>query len=144
MANAHRGEVVLKAGAATYRLCFNIDALCQLEDRLDLSVVQISERMEGGTPRLSLLRALLWAGLQTHHAPIDEKTAGELIGEIGAVELMGHIMLAMNRAFGEDDTAPEAEAGGEAVPADPPPPGRRRARAASRPAGTGPASSTSG
>lgn len=143
MANAHRGEVALQAGEATYRLCFTIDALCQLEDRLDLSIVQISERMQGGTPRLSLMRALLWAGLQTHHAPIDEKTAGELIGEIGAVELMNGVMAAMNRAFGEDDTAPDAAAGG-AAPADPRPPGRRRARAASGPAGTGPASSTSG
>lgn len=134
----------MKVGGVTYRLCFTIDALCQLEDRLDLSVVQISERMQSGAPRLSIMRAILWAGLQTHHAPIDEKAAGELIGEIGAVELMGHIMTAMNRAFGEDDTAPAADAAGEAAPADPPPPGRRRARAASDPAGTGPASSTSG
>lgn len=144
MANAHRGEVALQAGAATYRLCFTIDALCQLEDRLDLSIVEISERMKEGAVRLSMMRALLWAGLQTHHAPIDEKTAGELIGEIGALELMNGVMVAMNRAFGDDDTAPEAAAEGEAPPADPPSPGRRRARPPRAPAGTGPASSTSG
>lgn len=140
MANPHRGEVALICGATTYRLTFTIDALCQLEDRLDLSIVQISERMQQGTPRLSLMRALLWAGLQTHHAPINEVQAGELIGQIGMVNLMGAVLEAMNRAFGEDETAPEDQADPQRAG------GRAKAQspASLAPPGTGPASSTSG
>lgn len=141
MANPHRGEVALQAGEDTYRFCFTIDALCQLEERLDLSIVEISGLLNQGAVRLKVLRAILWAGLQTHHAPIDEKAAGELIGQIGAVPLMGAIVSAMNQAFGADEEAAD-EAG------DPPAAGRRgkpRTGPAKTPAaGTGSASSTSG
>jgi len=125
MGNPLKGEVGFEAGAASFTLVYNIDALCTLEDRLDLSVAEIGERM-GKTMRLGFLRAVFHAGLRAHHPEVTERQAGELISVVGLAETGDLIGKAFTLAF------PEA-AKGAARP--------RRAGAAD---GTGPASTRPG
>jgi hypothetical protein len=85
MANPHRGQVDLKAGEATYRLSFSINALCEIEDATGKSVNELAAEM-GGAPRLSLIRVLLWGALRDHHEEVTLKQAGEIAGEAGMAE----------------------------------------------------------
>jgi hypothetical protein len=132
MANPHRGETTLEIDGVVYRFCFTIDALCALEDGLDLSIVEISDQMRRGVPRLRVIRGLVWAGLMTHHPEVDEQQAGDLIMQATVGALLPAIARALNLAFGSDEAEVDGE-GGDA-PADPPK-ARRRGKAGL--AGTG-------
>ena len=112
MANPHKGEVAFEAGDATYTLRFSIDALCSLEEITGKGIIALSNELSDAD-RLSvtLLRQVLWAGLQEHHKGMDLKAAGELIAAGGGVVAMVGIIA---RAF--EATFPETEAGGAARP----------------------------
>ena len=111
MGNAIKGEVSFEAGGRTYVLVYSIDALCALEERLDISVTEIGQAM-GKTMRLGFLRALFWAGLRERQPEVTEKAAGELIPLIGADALAPLLTEAFAKAF------PTPEGG--APQADPP------------------------
>lgn len=100
MANPHRGEVSFKAGEKDYTLCFTINAVCELEDRLGKSVGEIVSDMG----RISVVRAVLWAGL-LHHHKVSIEQAGEIMHEAGAAATAQAINAAMAMAF------PQPEAG---------------------------------
>lgn len=112
MANPHKGEVAFKAGDATYTLRFSIDALCSLEDITGKGIIALSNELSNAE-RLSvtLLRQVLWAGLQEHHKGLDLKEAGELIAAAGGVVAMVEIIA---RAF--EATFPEKKGDGVAHP----------------------------
>lgn len=122
MANRHRGQASFEADGKTWLVSFSANALCELEDVLDMRVSEIAEAM--GDPkgmRLKTARAVFWAGLQDNHPEVDVKAAGNLMtGRIP--EAMGVVGRAFALAF------PEATAGADV---DPPKPGQD---------GTGPAS----
>lgn len=108
--NKIKGEVSFDTSKGPLTLVYNIDALCTLEDRLDLSVTEIAEKL-GGNLRLGFLRAVLWAGLRERHPGIDEKAAGEFIRELGGVAVGALVGEALAAAF-----APEAASGSENPP----------------------------
>lgn len=129
MANPHRGETEITVDGKAYRLRFSIDALCLLEDKTGKSIMQLVNDLQ--TPEnvsITILRAILWAGLREHHADVDLKAAGEMIPAAGGVlPILAGIGKALELAF------PGAQ--GEAnVTGDPPQPGRQATN------GTGPAS----
>lgn len=99
MANPHRGEVELKAGEKTYTLVFTINAVCELESHLNKSVTEIVGSMD----RITVVRAVLWAGLQHHHKLTLEE-AGDIMHAAGAAATSAAINQAMTLAF----PAPEA------------------------------------
>lgn len=103
MANAIKGEVAFDLAGEPFTLVYSINALCVLEERLNMGVSEIGAKM-GDEPRLGFIRTLFWAGLQDHHPALTETRAGEIIGEITpqrAGELIGEAFL---KAF------PQAEA----------------------------------
>lgn len=114
MANPHRGQVPLVAGAATYALSMSINAMCALEAKLGRPMGAVMTdilAMHGDPARMSLtlLRAVLWAALQDHHA-VDEAGAGDILGEAGLPAALGGVTQAFTLAF------PAKKAGADARP----------------------------
>lgn len=130
MGNPLKGEVSFEVGELTYRLVFNINTLCTLEDHLDASVAEIAQKLSGEV-RLGFLRSVIWAGLQEHHPGLTLKQAGDIIGGIGAGNVGPQITKALASAFGTE--AAEGDP-------DPQPKAARKRRAA----GTGSTSSEPG
>lgn len=106
MANPHKGEVAFEADGATYTLCFSIDALCSLEEATGKGIIAISNELsDADRLSLSMIRNVLWAGLQAHHPKIDLKKAGELIISAGGLPTMiGVISKAFAQAFPEPES----------------------------------------
>ena len=78
MANTAKGHATLKAGDAEFTLAFTLNALCEIEDRLDCPVSKIGERLADVSAKD--MRVILWAGLQEFHSDeiSDESAAGNL------------------------------------------------------------------
>lgn len=135
MANPLKGEAAFTLGegkaAKAYTLAYNIDALVQLEDVLNDDIASIGRKFATGMRRLGFVRAVLWAGLRTHHPELDLKAAGELLAEPEAADIISAKLL---EAFGS--AFPKAE---DADPAARPPEGGRAAEP-----GTGSSSTANG
>lgn len=106
MANPHRGEISLKAGDKAYTICFTINSVCELEDRLGKSVGEIV----GDMGRISVVRAVLWAGL-LHHHKVSLEQAGEIMHEAGAAATAQAINAAMAMAFPQPEAGASAKKG---------------------------------
>lgn len=104
MANPVRGEVAFPRGDETMTLLFDINTLCMLEDKLNISAGEIAE-LAGPGMRLGFLRTLLWAGLHEHHGDLDLKAVGQIIHEAGVEKTAAKVIEALVKAF------PAAEAG---------------------------------
>lgn len=103
--NPHRGEVALQVGDAAYTLCYSVNSLCVLEEKLDKSVSKIIEMLgEGKDIKLGLVRDIVWAGLLDKQKDITTDQVGELISEAGLPLIMQKVGEAMAKAF------PSAEA----------------------------------
>lgn len=105
MANRVIGEASFDLGGKKYTLCFNNDALVQLEDQLDRGIVAITSEVQLWTKeperiRLKWIRALLWAGLRKHHPNMSIEDAGELIEQSDATTVLNAVGDAMQKAFG--------------------------------------------
>lgn len=113
MANPIRGEVGFDVSVPgesgevvkTYTLRFSANAICELEESVDKSIVALLTEMASWVDapekmRMSVVRLMFWAGLRDRHPDVDLKAAGELIlaagGIVRASEL---IMTAVERAF---------------------------------------------
>lgn len=88
MANPHKGEVAFEANGETYKLVFDFNAICELEDALGVSASAIGEAIGD---KLSNLRTVFRIGLSRHHNLSDPET-GDILTDIGgekAGELIG-------------------------------------------------------
>lgn len=104
MANPNRGEVALPVGDREYRLSFSINAICELEEALNMPVSKIADGMnDAGSIRMSMIRTVVWAALQDHHDGVSVKEAGQIASEAGIPAVMEAIGKAFALAF------PEAE-----------------------------------
>lgn len=101
MANPHKSEVAFKVGDTEYTLKFSTNAICELEERLDKGLNTIVSNME----RLTTVRAMLWAGLQSKHDSITLQKAGEIIDQCGMPAATEAIGRALNAAFPRPDEA---------------------------------------
>jgi len=127
MANPLKGEVGFEVEGQAYVLVLDFNALCTLEDALDLGIVEIVTQLQTEV-RGGFLRALFWAGLQEHHSGLNEKAAGRLIGALGYDRALALVLEGFAAAF-----PPKEDAN---APADPRPKAKRN-RGTSPPA-TGP------
>jgi hypothetical protein len=97
-------------------------AMVQVEDRLDLSIMEIGDLLSSGKVRMGHALALFHASLIHQDSAITEARAAELMDELGpgkALELVGK---AFEAAWPQDgDVEREPSQGGAA---DPPKPGR--------------------
>lgn len=116
MANPHRGEVSFDAEGAAYTLRYSANSICELEDLLNRSIVSVSEEMASWSKdslkiRMSLIRAVFWAGLRDRHPEMTIREAGELILSAGGIlKAMEYISEAFSAAF------PSEEGNGAARP----------------------------
>ncbi|MFC0246791.1 GTA-gp10 family protein [Falsochrobactrum ovis] len=111
MANHYRGSVALQVGDQAYTLSFSVNALCELEDLLNLPVAKIAATMNDAEDvRISTVRALVWGALRDHHSEIDLKGAGDIASTAGIPACMEAIGQAFRLAF------PQEEAKGTARP----------------------------
>jgi hypothetical protein len=107
MANINKGEVEFTSGKKVYTLSFSTNAMCDLEDRLGKSIVEIGGLMsDTSNVRITLMRTIFWAGLRDHHEAMTEVEAGRLMDAVGLIEASQMIAKAFAAAF------PEAPANG--------------------------------
>ena len=139
MTNVLKGEFEISVNPAeegeageTLTLVYDWDALCHLEEALDMGLIEILILMNRGF-RLKLVAPLFWAGLRAHHPAVTLEAAKAMIPRCGgAFDLYRKMGEGIERAFPTPSAA-------EAAPADPP---KRRAKA--RTAGSPRAASGSG
>lgn len=83
MANSLKGEVAFEALGATHMLCFDFNALVELEDALEGADPAELARVTKG--KMRTLRTVFWAGLRpTNGLRLTQDQAGDLISDIGA------------------------------------------------------------
>ena len=100
MANPHRGQVALHVGDQTFMLSFSVNAICALEDALDLPIAKIIERLEDPeNVRMSLVRQVIWSAMQDHHPDVDLMEAGRIASEAGALTALEKASAAIGLAF---------------------------------------------
>jgi hypothetical protein len=95
-----KGDVVFEVEGVQYRMVLDFNALCDVETVLGEGV-----KMTGPTAT----RAVIWAGLQRHHAGLTLTTAGDLIGAMGmprAAALVSEAMTASGMIGGEESADP--------------------------------------
>jgi Phage tail tube protein, GTA-gp10 len=121
MANPHKGEVEFSVEGKTYKLCFSVNALCELEavagEPAGAVFGQLSDLSKA---RYSTWRALFWAALRDHHADVTLTDAGRLMTALGMTQVVPLVHGAVTLAF------PQTEA-----------PSPLADQVASQPAGTG-------
>jgi len=116
VANIHRGEVAFEAAGKVWSVRFGINEICDLEEETGRSVVELGAEMSNpATMRVTMLRAMVWAGLRGAHPEVSIKQAGELITEAGTETVIGLVGRAFQAAFpGAEEGA--AGAGDDARP----------------------------
>jgi hypothetical protein len=152
MANPHMGEVAVEIGGTPYTLVFNVNAICEIEDLLGRTWIDIARELQTWAPKtaangkpaqeteaetldrasrvdMRLIRALFWGALREHHDEVTLKQAGALMDGV-----QGGALDVLNKLF--ERIGSDSDKG--AVSPNPPPPGRKK------PPSTGPASSAAG
>lgn len=94
MANPHKGEATLTAGERSFTLVYTINSICELEDALNKGINEIVTDMA----RMSVMRAMLWAGLMDKHA-MSLKEAGDVMHEAGLKAVTVAVNSALANAF---------------------------------------------
>lgn len=111
MANPIKGEVSFEAGDGRYKLSYSTNALCELEEELDMNVNEISVIMrDPANFRMRMVRSVFWAGLLDHQPDMDIKAAGQVLTHIRPAEALDLIGRAFALAF------PDVETGGAVRP----------------------------
>lgn len=104
MANKDRGEISLKVDGKTYTLCFDVNALCEVEDLLGRGIPHIMADMQSAeTMRFGTVRGLLWGALQRHHPEMTVKMAGEMVSAVKLDKAMAAIGDALNASNPDED-----------------------------------------
>jgi hypothetical protein len=82
LANKNKGEVSFEVNEKSYTMRFSANALCELEDVLNMGVNDVAEQMaKPKNLRIKTVRGIFWAGLRDYHPEITITQAGELIGK---------------------------------------------------------------
>jgi hypothetical protein len=106
MANPHKGEVAFTAGDHSYVLHFSAEAICQLEDKLDLSINEIGKLMQDTAKfRMSVLRDVFWAGLLDKQSGIDIDATRAILSQLKPAQATALVAEAFTLAFAEDEPA---------------------------------------
>lgn len=130
MANPHKGEYRLSIEDKDYVLRYSADTICDLEEQLDMTLSEMSDRMQKPeSMRMSMVRAMFCAGLSDRHADLDDPARRTLFKALSPVDAVRHVASAFMLAFGIEPSAEGA--------ANPPSPGEAQN-------GTGPASTATG
>jgi hypothetical protein len=105
MANKFRGEVKLTAGEKEFTLVYDCNAVCALEQALNLSMTEFAQRTAAGRLGFTGARALLWAGMLQKHASTTLAKCGDIVDEVGIKQITETCWDGLKHVF------PELEAG---------------------------------
>ncbi len=129
MANRHRGEVEVTLGGRRYAMRPTFAALCEIEDRTGLGLVELARRFWDGRFGVRELATVLWAGIRAadDDAP-DFEAVGRLVAEQGFQSLAGPVAAFLAGVIGGEDgaasePAPKKKAKTTPPPSAPPSPG---------------------
>lgn len=118
MANPYRGEVEWKVGGKTYTVCFDTNAVCNIEAELGKSIIEISnELMDPERRRVSTMRAVFLGAMRRNHKDLTLEEVGDLMSAHGLAKSVEVLSKAIEAGF------QQPEAGQE--PSKNPPKGRR-------------------
>lgn len=111
MGNKVKGQVTRTIGGRAYIFELSANALCELEDLLDMAVTKFAARAAAEDLGMRELRALFWAALIEHQEQITLKEAGRLMSQVGD-------MAAQSEFLGDLFSAamPDVDAEGDAAP----------------------------
>jgi len=84
--NLLKGEVSLKAGDKEYKLKFTTDALCELEERLDMAISEIIPLIGRNILRIKQIQVMLYCACMCHHEEVDLSAASAIVNEVGYTE----------------------------------------------------------
>lgn len=114
MANRERGELGFECGERRFVLKYSVNALCELEDALGMSIRQFASLFkEPEGIRLKQVRAAMWAGLLEKQPGVTQQQAGTIIEEITMMKAMDLVGQAMQAAFGSSSSGAEEAEGDE-------------------------------
>ncbi len=115
MANRHRGEVEVALGGARYTLRPTFEALCEIEERTGLGLVELARRFWEGRFGVGELAVVLWAGIRAAHgAAPDYERIGRWVVEQGVQDLAGPVARFLAGVIGGgDEDQDQDEDGGD-------------------------------
>lgn len=119
MPNAIKGEVGFKVDGADFILVYDFNALCSIEQELEVDPTELGAKLSSPTT----IRTVFRIGLAAHHGAMSDLEAGRLIQGLGMQAAGETIAKAFKAAFPEADDGASAE--GKAPPKKP---GATRAR----------------
>jgi hypothetical protein len=106
VANKFKGDVSFETGEKTYTMRFSANALCELEDALEMGVNAVAKQLANPeSMRLKMVRVVFWAGLRDHHPEITLHQAGEIITDVSLTQAMGVVSKAFELAFQDNSKA---------------------------------------
>jgi hypothetical protein len=99
-----KGEVTVKIDGETFTLVYDFNALCAIEEQLELDVAEMGEAIQSP----SKMRSVFRIGLQAKHGSMTDLEAGNLIYRLGIREAAEAVGQAFQAAFPD----PSADTGG--------------------------------
>jgi len=81
--NKEKGETELKVGEETYTLKLDINAICEIESVLKMSIGAALDRIMNDPTEVTICRAILFGALSANHPEVDIKKTGEILNIIG-------------------------------------------------------------
>ncbi|UYY60105.1 hypothetical protein [Sphingomonas sp. S2-65] len=115
MAETIKGEVAFKAADQNWKLVYDFNALCTIEEELEVDVADIGEQLSKPT----MIRSIFRIGLAAHHGALSDLEAGRLIHDMGVAEAAQVVTKAFVAAFPEAKVV--GSAGGKAPAPKPKP-----------------------
>ena len=104
MANRARGEVGFEVDGVAYTLVYSVNAICQMEDALSVSMAKLGADMAAGST--SAARSAFWACLLEHHPDLTPQDAGRLMTVLGPAKAGDLLGQAMSAALPEPAAGP--------------------------------------
>jgi hypothetical protein len=101
-----KGGVSFEADDKRYTMTFSINAMCEIEEELDMGITDIGEIMSAGQVRMKHLRAMFRAGLVDNHPDMTTAQAGDLMTELGPQRAADIIGEAFTAAFPSEKAGP--------------------------------------
>lgn len=108
--NPLRGEASIIAGDASFRLVLDVNAFCYAQPVLAMKPLEMVSAFLADGDDMLLMRTLLWASLQRHHA-CHELEAGDILGDAGIAPVRAALTGMMVNAFGLKDDGAEGKDG---------------------------------
>jgi hypothetical protein len=110
MADAIKGEVGFAAAGQNWKLVYDFNALCTIEQELDVDVADVGDKLNSPV----MIRSIFRIGLEAHHGVMSDLEAGRLIHAMGAPAAAEVIGKAFQAAFPEAGAGDDTSTGGKA------------------------------